>query len=831
MKRFLYRICSAGVWAFLSITNPGLSQTDTPLKIVTFNLHGWQGDWPARQAMILEELAEIQPDIVGFQEVLETPGTNGIDNSAKIIAERLSKLTGIHYNMIFTPTHLAWAMYDEGIAIMTRHTILDEDFRVLPSSLFARKALWAKILTPQGIVHFVTTHLHHVQQDEATRVSQVNLVKSFIAEKDTTNHAISVLCGDFNATPGAASIQLLVQQDSTGIRYGDTWAMANPGSPGFTIPAEAPNSRIDYIFVKEKQPLQNLTVKLVFNQRGAQGFYASDHIGVRADLSPSVHLLPAQINFPLAGAEVSGTVPIQWAVAGQQGQLATTLFVSNNAGKSWRTLIAGAFNVTSFDWNTRSFADGTRYLLRLFALNDSSFAFAESAATFTVNNPGNAAPEIELTAPIGGEIIEGEFEIAWRAADADGDSLHLALDVTFTSGQTWNELAQNLPNTGRYRWDTTPMPNSTNYQIRIRCADDSVEVEASSLAFSIQNPRLPVPDDLVEHVAGNGSGTVQVNIANASEITGHRYRLTFDDTSAAAKTYAVFDENAGAFVLQNATEMDGITEGPAFDGIRLIIKDIPAAKVDPARTGWQESDTDLSATVSLPAINLGDRILYGFPQPSDYVLTVNDQQTGISASYWGAPPTPTYFSVQNITENHTPEVLYIKARAHPGIAQNDEIYIVEKDENAEPVLTWLIAFSGSDNAKLPQAGDKFLLTTLKPFSHRDIFSFSTRKTAVASENGRSVPLHFELHSNFPNPFNPETTISYQLPKSVEVQLTVFNTLGQRVALLVNAKQPAGFYSLKWHGKSDAGSSLATGIYFYRLQTPAFTKVRKLMILR
>ena len=86
---------------------------------------------------------------------------------------------------------------------------------------------------------------------------------------------------------------------------------------------------------------------------------------------------------------------------------------------------------------------------------------------------------------------------------------------------------------------------------------------------------------------------------------------------------------------------------------------------------------------------------------------------------------------------------------------------------------------------------------------------------------------FKLDQNFPNPFNPKTKISYQLPTSTSVQLSIYNLLGQKVATLVNKKQSAGNYSVQW----DA-SGFASGVYLYRLETNnGYKQTRKLVLLK
>jgi len=97
---------------------------------------------------------------------------------------------------------------------------------------------------------------------------------------------------------------------------------------------------------------------------------------------------------------------------------------------------------------------------------------------------------------------------------------------------------------------------------------------------------------------------------------------------------------------------------------------------------------------------------------------------------------------------------------------------------------------------------------------------------VGIRESPSSPTRFFLGQNYPNPFNPATTIGYELPHASRVTLKVYNMLGQEVATLVKETKPAGVYIVQF----DAGS-LASGVYFYRLQAGNFVETRKLVVLR
>jgi len=89
-----------------------------------------------------------------------------------------------------------------------------------------------------------------------------------------------------------------------------------------------------------------------------------------------------------------------------------------------------------------------------------------------------------------------------------------------------------------------------------------------------------------------------------------------------------------------------------------------------------------------------------------------------------------------------------------------------------------------------------------------------------------MPENYALDQNFPNPFNPETTIRFQIPEGSHVTIRIFNTAGQEVASLVNSELPAGWHTASWNA-----SNLPSGAYFYRLETGSFAAVKKMLLLK
>ena len=139
----------------------------------------------------------------------------------------------------------------------------------------------------------------------------------------------------------------------------------------------------------------------------------------------------------------------------------------------------------------------------------------------------------------------------------------------------------------------------------------------------------------------------------------------------------------------------------------------------------------------------------------------------------------------------------------------------------------------TDNGNNGLLGDSPSLELSDPkWRHSNAPLTDSIAVAVRSElsDGQN-PSGFVLYPSSPNPFNPETVISYMLPVASEVELTVFDRLGRQVAVLVQSKQNPGEYRMRWNGKNDNGSSMPSGIYLYRLRAGDFLQTHKMTLVR
>jgi hypothetical protein len=95
----------------------------------------------------------------------------------------------------------------------------------------------------------------------------------------------------------------------------------------------------------------------------------------------------------------------------------------------------------------------------------------------------------------------------------------------------------------------------------------------------------------------------------------------------------------------------------------------------------------------------------------------------------------------------------------------------------------------------------------------------------------TFPFTYKLHSAYPNPFNPVTTLRYDLPEDALVNITIYDMMGRQVKTLINDQQTAGYRSLQWNAANDAGSPVSAGLYLYTIEAGEFRQAKKMILLK
>ena len=147
-------------------------------------------------------------------------------------------------------------------------------------------------------------------------------------------------------------------------------------------------------------------------------------------------------------------------------------------------------------------------------------------------------------------------------------------------------------------------------------------------------------------------------------------------------------------------------------------------------------------------------------------------------------------------------------------------------ETADIDWTFSYSLSGSYDANMTITsnswGDQGLMIGVELLS-------CSNPNSIIEPNSRIES--YELSQNYPNPFNPTTTIDYSVQTQTVIEIKVFNSSGQLITTLVNESKTPGEYSVAWDGKSEMGSFVPSGVYFYQIKTKDFISSKKMILLK
>jgi hypothetical protein len=129
--------------------------------------------------------------------------------------------------------------------------------------------------------------------------------------------------------------------------------------------------------------------------------------------------------------------------------------------------------------------------------------------------------------------------------------------------------------------------------------------------------------------------------------------------------------------------------------------------------------------------------------------------------------------------------------------------------------------------------NKYVFVTAKDFNGNESEESNRELNPLVTgvDDGGNVPVRTTLHQNVPNPFNPTTTIRFELATAADVTLRIYDVSGRLVRTLVDESMPQARHDVTWNGLNDAGAQVASGVYFYRLTAGDFMQVRKMTILK
>jgi endonuclease/exonuclease/phosphatase family metal-dependent hydrolase len=261
---------------------------ETRLRVATWNVWWRFGPWRERQPAIVESLRRIDADVVALQEVWDTEDGAG---QPETLARALD------YEHVFVPGFDAGDA-SFGNAILSRWPIAESETRGLPTTPTTdefRVALKAEVDGPRGRFEVYTTHLNWRYDESHVRQTQVRVLAEFVAESEGRSFP-PIVCGDFNADPGADEVRMLTGRAAVPVPrlvFIDAWDAAGTG-PGFTWSNDnpfaardlEPDRRIDYVLVgwPKVRGAGHVVEARVAAIDAIDGVYPSDHYAVVAEL-------------------------------------------------------------------------------------------------------------------------------------------------------------------------------------------------------------------------------------------------------------------------------------------------------------------------------------------------------------------------------------------------------------------------------------------------------------------------------------------------------------------------------------------------------------------
>ncbi len=298
------------------------------------------------------------------------------------------------------------------------------------------------------------------------------------------------------------------------------------------------------------------------------------------------------------------------------------------------------------------------------------------------------------------------------------------------------------------------------------------------------------PQDTELIITGNHSGYDFTFVAAAAQVTG----ILKDDAG-----NPLVDRGVYVAPQNGSTSRRARTNGSGFFQIGLAASDLVGGSwYLQSETNGSITTTELTASASIPAINVSDSLFY--------ILTaysVNSQITGHITVNGGAPGFPMQVAATNVDSGSA----YANADGSGNftLPVSDKIYTYD-------LFAYNLPPDYSGPSVLAHPGESGVVISLI--------------TTSVVERDPGIPLHFGLSQNYPNPFNPSTRIDYDLAAASYVRLSVTNVLGQEVERLIDGEQQPGKYHTLFnvHG-------LPSGLYFYRLTAGPLVSVKKMILMR
>jgi hypothetical protein len=220
-------------------------------------------------------------------------------------------------------------------------------------------------------------------------------------------------------------------------------------------------------------------------------------------------------------------------------------------------------------------------------------------------------------------------------------------------------------------------------------------------------------------------------------------------------------------------------------------------------------------------------------EPGEFVLNIQKVAEGVDPTKMSPPAFG--LSVDNMAPSDPMEVRVVGNEVSWSLSFDDRILRSCQDwlGNEWEVygVTNYVIFRDGRYAGMVDRGETSWIDTRESGGVYQVYAYDGTNMSQGVARVTVLPTAYALSDNYPNPFNPETRISFALPKSGEVDLVIYNVLGEKVKSLVSGKMEAGYHRVSWDGKDAHGVGVSSGVYFYRLTAGDFTATKKMTLVK
>jgi hypothetical protein len=444
-------------------------------------------------------------------------------------------------------------------------------------------------------------------------------------------------------------------------------------------------------------------------------------------------------------------------------------------------------------------------------------------------------------------VGQENFAVIWSSWKQDGHREGIYTKIfrqdgkAMTFGERVNETTQS------FQWEPGVIGGNSDLEILTVWSgwgQNNNDYEIVGRRVSLDSPTGSINPNTITHLSGNSTSDFIIHVMDSMALSGDTYEISFTVPDTLPDTMKIVNLNSGQTVVSQYPFAGGSAIfylTPTFEGVAVEAQLDFELNVDSLGSYFiNNSGSNLSFQITGETDNFKNVIpidaalIWGNTDTLPNGMYINPLDTALSIA--GSFEVEVPFRAWNLTEDQPLDLWIIESG--PGTSYNqrwdpaEAIRILTPppfstklgDSQAEinPVLP-------GSSLILPDIGDSIIVLTRRPLTESDTFQFVTDPSNVVSElekENLQVQRQFELKNNYPNPFNPTTTIPFILAQSGKIKLTIYNILGQRVITLVDGFMERGYYRVLF----DA-SSLASGIYFYNLSQENRTITRRMLLLK